>query len=265
MMKRYIIVLLILGTNICSNIHAQSLEKQANNPLANMTSLNFHNHYAPKLTDAPSDAYMNTTWMRLAIPAVKGKLLFRISAPIVSLGKPYLDGATVDSKNGLGDINAFMSYNFIAEPDKTIGIGPLISAPTATQSALGSGKWQGGLAFVAFFCKSSAFQYGGLVTWQKSFAGSKDRGDAESLSVQPFAMVQLGKGFYMRSSATWYFDFMRDSYSVPLSLGVGKVIKVNNVAFNFFIEPQYAVLHSGTHPQFQLNIGANIQSLKKKK
>ncbi len=261
-MKRYIIVLLILGTFFCSKAYAQSLEKQANNPLANMISLNFQNYYAPKLTDAPSDAYINTTWVRLAVPMAKGKLLFRVSAPIVSLGMPYSDSFGIDTKNGLGDINAFMSYNFIAEADKTIGIGPLISAPTATNAALGSGKWQGGAAFVAFFCKSQVFQYGGLVTWQKSFAGSSDRANAESLAVQPFAMVQLGKGFYMRSSATWLFDFMSDSYSVPLSLGVGKVVKVHNVAFNFFIEPQYAVLHSGIHPQFQLNIGANIQFLK---
>ena len=262
-MKRHIIAFLILGTGICSNARAQSLEKQANNPLANMISLNFHNNYAPKLTDASSDAYINTTWMRLAVPAVKGKLLFRISAPVVSLGTPYFEGNTVDSKNGLGDINAFMSYNFVSKEDKTIGIGPLISAPTATTSALGSGKWQGGVAFVAFFCKSPVFQYGGLVTWQKSFAGEKNRADAESLAIQPFAMVQLGKGFYMRSSATWTFDLLSDSYCVPLSLGVGKVVKVHNVAFNFFIEPQYAVLHSGRHPQFQLNIGANIQFLKK--
>ena len=228
-----------------------------------MTSLNFQNYYAPKLTDAPSDAYINTTWVRLAIPMADGKLLLRVSAPIVSLGAPYSDPLNFDTKNGLGDINAFMSYNFIAEADKTIGIGPLISVPSATNTALGSGKWQGGVAFVAFFCKSPVFQYGGLVTWQKSFAGSSDRDNAESLSVQPFAMVQLGRGLYMRSSATWFFDFMRDSYSVPLSLGLGKVVKVQNVAFNFFVEPQYAVLHNGTHPQFQLNIGANIQFLKK--
>ena len=262
-MKRYLIGLLMLGTAACTDTQAQSLEKQANNPLANMISLNFHNNYAPKLTDASSDAYINTTWVRLAVPAAKGKLLFRVSAPIVSLGTPLTGTNTVKSQNGLGDINAFMSYNFVAETDKTIGIGPLISAPTATNNALGSQKWQGGVAFVAFFCKSPVFQYGGLVTWQKSFAGSNTRIDAESLAVQPFAMVQLGKGFYMKSSATWVFDMLSDSYSVPLSLGVGKVVKVHNVAFNFFIEPQYAVLHNGVHPQFQLNMGANIQFLKK--
>ena len=124
---------------------------------------------------------------------------------------------------------------------------------------VGPGGWA---AFVAFFCKSPLFQYGGLVTWQKSFAGSPSRGNAESLAVQPFAMVQLGNGYYMRSASIWSFDLRSGNYNVPLSLGTGKVMKINNIALNFFVEPQYAILHSGVQSQFQFNVGVNIQFIK---
>ncbi len=131
---------------------------QANNPLANMTALNFHNYYIPKLTDAPSDAYMNTSWIRFAKPLSEGKFLLRVSVPMSTVAMPGSSGS-VNAENGLGDINAFMAYSFISEPTRTVGVGPLVSLPTATADALGAGKWQAGLAFVMFISKSPIFQY----------------------------------------------------------------------------------------------------------
>ena len=74
-MKRFFIVILMLGA--MSGLYAQSneLRKQANNPLANMSSLNLHNYYQPRLTYSPSDAYMNTAQMRFAQPFADGKFM----------------------------------------------------------------------------------------------------------------------------------------------------------------------------------------------
>ena len=232
---------------------------QANNPLANMTALNFHNYYIPKLTDAPNDMYLNNAWIRFAKPFAKGKLLLRISAPINTIGVPDNTTGIVTSTNGLGDINAFVSYNFISKPTATVGIGPLISAPTATETALGTEKWQGGFAFVAFIAKSPIFQFGGLITWQTSFAGNEDRSKTNMASVQPFYFWQLGKGTYLRGAPIWAFDIENGNYHVPLALGIGKVVKMGDTVFNLFIEPQYSVLHQGVQPQLQIFTGINLQ------
>lgn len=232
---------------------------QANNPLANMTALNFHDYYAPKLTDAPNDAYMNTAWVRFAKPFASGKLLLRVSAPLGTIAMPNQNTGYVNAVNGLGDINAFLSYNFVSEATKTIGIGPLLSAPTATEDILGSGKWQGGFAFVAFIANSPIFQFGGLVTWQASFAGDDERSSTNFASVQPFYFWQLGGGTYLRGAPIWVFDIKNDSYAVPLALGLGQVIKVGNTVFNVFVEPQYSVLHNDTQAQFQVFTGINLQ------
>ncbi|WP_205589273.1 hypothetical protein [Mesonia aquimarina] len=90
---------------------------QANNPLANMTALNFQNYYVPKLTDAPDEAYLNTTWVRFAKPFAEGKLLMRVSAPFATVGMPNLSTGNVNAENGLGDINAFVSYNFVSKAE----------------------------------------------------------------------------------------------------------------------------------------------------
>ncbi|MEP1086324.1 hypothetical protein [Algoriphagus sp.] len=235
---------------------------QANNPLANMTALNFQNYFTPKLTNASDASYMNTTWIRYATPFADGKLLLRVSAPLSTIGTPDPVTDVVNTTNGLGDINAFLSYNFVSKPTTTMGIGPLISMPTASKEVLGSGKWQGGLAFVAFIAKSPVFQYGALVTWQTSFAGDSDRNGTNNSAIQPFYFFQLGKGTYLRGAPIWYYDFENDSFNMPMGLGLGQVVKVGSTVMNLFMEPQYTMLSKGTQPQFQLFAGINLQFTK---
>ncbi len=260
----YISALVMLLTFSAGSIKAQENNTtQANNPLANITALNFHNYYIPKLSNAPSDAYLNTTWIRFAKPFSDGKWLLRVSAPLNTVTLPNKVGS-VNTTSGLGDVNAFLSYNFYSKPTGTIGVGPLISSPTATDDLLGSGKWQGGLAMVVFMAKSPVFQYGGLLTWQASFAGDSDRNSTNMAAVQPFFMCQLGKGTYLRHVPIWAFDIENKSYHIPMGLGIGKVVKVNNTVFDLFLEPQYTVLSKGTQPQLQFYAGINLQFISKK-
>jgi hypothetical protein len=232
--------------------------QKANNPLASLTALNFQNYYTPALTEGPRGSYMNTAWIRFATPFAKGRFLVRASLPISTMAFPDSSG-TIHAKNGLADANAFVSWNFISKPAMTIGAGPMVTFPTATDSLLGAGKWQGGLAFVVFIAKSKIIQYGGLITWQASFAGDKDRPNTNLLVVQPFYFFQLGKGIYLRGAPMWVFNFENGTYNAPLALGIGKVVKLNKAVCNLFIEPQYTVLSWGTQPLFQLFMGINLQ------
>lgn len=264
-MKKNILQFIVLFCAILTitaqdNDNKKSSGAQANNPLANMTALNFHNYYIPKLTDAPSDAYLNSSYLRFAKPFSSGKLLLRVSAPFNTVSLPNASGNVV-SENGLGDLNVFLSYNFISKANATVGIGPMITAPTASNDILGTGKWQAGFAAVAFVVKSPVFQLGGLLTWQTSVGGDELRNGTNNSALQPFYFWQLGKGTYLRGAPIWYFDFKNDAYSIPLALGIGKVVKVGNTVFNCFIEPQYSMLHQGTQPQFQIFTGINLQFL----
>jgi hypothetical protein len=265
--RLFLIVLLLTSV---LNLNAQNTSEedkksnaaaQANNPLANMTALNFHNYYIPKLADAPSEAYLNTAWIRFAKPLANGKLLLRVSAPLSSIGMPD-DKGTVNTTSGLGDVNAFLSYNFISNSTTTVGVGPLVAAPTATQTALGIDHWQTGLALVAFFARSPQFQFGGLITWQTSIGTKGNETGSNLAAVQPFYFWQLGKGTYLRGAPIWVFDIENEAYHLPLGLGIGKVLKVDTTVFNIFIEPQYSMLTQGTQPQFQLFAGVNIQFMK---
>lgn len=230
---------------------------QANNPLANMTAFNLQNYYIGELTESDKDA--NQFWLRFAKPfSVLGtNWLMRASLPVNSFPTPPQG----DTETGLGDFNIFAAYLFdMGDPALSVGLGPQLTVPTATDDALGSEKWSAGLAHVLFNARSPKFQYGYLLTWQHSFAGADDRADVNVGAFQPFAFYQLGGGLYLRSAPIWVYNFENDDYSVPLGLGIGKVITRGKTVFNFFVEPQYSVADEGPGwPEWQIFFALNMQ------
>lgn len=238
---------------------APAAAAQANNPLANMTAFNLQDYYIGKLTG--SDDSANQFWLRYAKPFSVGNTnwIMRASLPINTYPTPPVG----DKETGIGDFNVFAAYLFdTGNPAVSFGIGPQLTIPTATEDALGSEKWSGGFANVLFNASSSKFQYGYLLTWQGSFAGEESRDDVNVGAFQPFAFLQLGGGTYLRSAPIWVKNFDNESYSVPLGLGAGQVIKQGKTVYNVFVEPQYSVADKGSgQPQWQVLLGFNMQFL----
>jgi hypothetical protein len=220
-----------------------------------MIALNFQNYYAPKLYGLP-DNLTNIFWIRYAQPV--GKVLVRASLPVNTF-----PAGQADPESGLGDFNVFGAYLATPEDAKTqFGIGPLLAAPTASDDALGSGKWQGGAAVVVFSAPSPQIQYGGLITYQASFAGDSERANTSLLVLQPFGFWQLGSGNYLRTAPLWIFNLETGDYNVPFGFGIGRVVKVGNIVFNIFLEPQFTMLHEGAgQPAFQVFTALNMQFL----
>jgi len=227
----------------------------ANNPLANMVAFNIQNYYYSELYG--TDATTNTAWLRYAQPF--GRWLMRASLPLPT--SPDRPG--VDSVSGVGDFNVFFAY-LVSDPSspKQFGIGPLLAAPTATNDALGADTWQAGAALVYFDGSSKLIQWGGLLTYQTDFSGD---GEPVNMSVlQPFLFIQLGKGVYTGTAPLWLFDFESNSYSVPLGVRLGKVMRTGHTVFNVFVEPQVTILHDGVgQPKVQFFAALNIQFLGK--
>ena len=239
---------------------ASDAAAQANNPLANMTAFNLQNYYIGRITETDQDG--NQFWLRYAQPfqAGGGNWLMRASLP-VSTFPVTADGGHA---TGIGDLNVFAAYLFdTGNPALSFGLGPQLTAPTAPDERLGSEQWSAGFANVLFDGRSSKVQYGYLLTWQGSFAGSDDRADVNLGAFQPFLFYQLGDGLYLRSAPIWVYNFDNDAYSIPLGLGIGQVIKRGKTVFNVFIEPEASVAYRGPgQPDWQIFAGFNMQFLK---
>lgn len=234
---------------------AADVAANANNPLADIRAVNFQNYYYSKLYGL-DDEVANTFWIRAAAPT--GRVLWRLSIPFATVPTP----GSPESEVGLGDTQLFAAYLAVQKPTLTFGIGPQLAMPTAASDALGSGKWQGGLAAVVFAVPDPKFQVGGLVLWQTSFAGDEERDDTNVLAVQPFAFWQLGKGTYLRAAPIWAFNLETGDYNVPFGIGIGQVVPVGRTVFNIFLEPQFTILHEGVgQPAFGLFLGLNMQFL----
>jgi hypothetical protein len=238
---------------------AQKEMEEANNPLASFVSFNVQDYYFAKLTD--TDEVGNTAWLRFISPIGK-KIIFRASVPLPT---KYLGNDTT-YQSGIGNINIFAAY-LLSKPKatSTVGIGPLVVAPTITEN-LGSKKWQLGGAFVYFNAKSSTLQWGGLITYQHSVGGSSDDPKASVAAVQPFYFFQLGKGTYLRGAPIWVFDLENNGINIPFGIGLGKVVPVDKIVFNIFLETQFAIYNKGGgQPIFTLFGGINMQFKTNKK
>lgn len=230
---------------------------QANNPLANMTAFNIQNYYIGGLTE--NDESANQVWLRYAKPFAVSDTdwLMRASLPINTFPTPPAG----DKETGIGDLNVFAAYLIdTGNPAVSFGIGPQLTAPSATEDELGSEKWSAGFANVLFNAESPRFQYGYLLTWQRSFAGDDDREDVNLAAFQPFLFCQLGGGKYLRAAPVWVYNLENDNYSVPLGIGYGQVFKRGNTVYNVFIEPQFSVADDGPNqPEWQVFLGFNMQ------
>ena len=228
---------------------------EANNPLTPKLGVNFQDQYVRKAYDV--DDWTNAFLFRSTIPHRIGGApqIARVTAPVVTAPSFDGDGRTT----AFGDVNVFDLFLSKHGPIE-IGLGPQLTAPTASKDEGGTGKWQAGIA-LAVVAPQSWGLAGGLVTWQHSFAGDDDRATQNNAALQPFFIVNLPQGWYLRSTATWTFDLARDHYAIPLGLGVGKVwVLGDGTSVNLFAEPQWTVAHDGAgQPKFQVFAGVNLQ------
>lgn len=222
-----------------------------------MTAFNLQNYYIGKLTESEDSA--NQFWLRYAKPFSVGETnwVLRASLPVNTVATPP-DGSKSTS---IGDLNIFSAYLFdTGNPAVSFGFGPQVTAPTASKDELGSEKWSAGLVNVLFNASSPKFQFGYLLSWQHSFAGSSTRETVNMAAFQPFAFYQLGGGTYLRTAPIWAYNLDNDNYSVPLGVGIGQVIKRGKTVFNIFVEPQWSVADKGPgQPKWQVYVGLNMQ------
>jgi hypothetical protein len=227
---------------------------EANNPLTPKITINLQDYYTPSFLGLPNKS-ANQFLLRGLLPhdLFGAPQLFRFTIPLANVPAPPGGQAT-----GIGDITLMDLFMF---PGKTVsfGVGPMLIAPTASSDALGSGKWQAGLAAIAVAPQSWGL-IGGLATYQQSFAGDSSRPNVRLLTAQPILFYNLPDGFYLRSSGTLNFDLEKHSYYIPVGFGLGKVFNIGDGAtMNAFLEPQYTVAYRGTAPRWQIYAGINFQ------
>ena len=227
-----------LGAHYATSAHGQdaSAVNDANNTLTPKITVNLQNYCTPSFYGLP-DKDANNFLLRGLIP-------MRV-AGVVNLLRFTLPLSTVPAfphgyETGLGDLALMDLFVFPGKP-MSFAAGPILVAPTATSKATGDGRWQIGSAGVVITPLSWGI-VGALATFQHSFADGLGREPQSALTFQPIVNYNLSNGFYLRYSAIWNFDFENHNGFIPVGLGIGKVLPINDkVTANVFLEPQYIV------------------------
>jgi len=158
---------------------------------------------------------------------------------------------------GLGDIT-LVPY-FVPDITQTTfaGYGAALTIPTATAQALGSGKWSGGPAALVAVT-GQPITWGGLVQQVWSFAGSNNRGDVNVSTVQPFFTCVLKKGWAVaiNSESTYNWLASSDPWTIPVTVGVSKVVNFSGRYVNFSVAPVYYAERPDYAPRGELRLNA---------
>lgn len=212
----------------------ESLAEKAQNPIANLISLPFQNNTTFGL-GPNQDRVLNVLNIQPVVPFALSKdlnLVTRTILPVVS--QPAFAG---QQRTGLGDINP--SFFFVPKPRGawTLGFGPTLLLPTATDQLLGSGQWGAGPAGVAVYTKG-AWVAGALVNQIWSFAGDRDRSAVSAFLVQPFLNYNLPGGWYLVSAPIITANWQSTSgqWILPVGGGVGRLFRVGRQPMNASIQ-----------------------------
>lgn len=151
-----------------------------------------------------------------------------------------------DGTSGFGD--TILSYLFSVPGPRNgrIGIGLSALVPSASKPQFGVGSWTIGPAIGEVrFTQARRAAYGYYVQTGFSFAGPAARRNQSAVTLQPFYVLRLGRGWSLRSAdATWAFDLHRGSTLVPVSLGVGRLFRAGDRSLNLILADSVTVIHA---------------------
>lgn len=251
--------------------HAQDgggdLRAATQNPISSLISLPFKFTFD---NGAPNgDANILNVQPVYPVTAGEWNLVSRLIVPIASApggvpnlpSNPGIGEVTGDTEFGLGDINYSLFLNPVETTTPFIwGAGASITVPSATNEALGSGKWSAGPTGVVLFQPDwGSVGLLGRQLW--SFAGPNGRGNVNSTLLEPFVNYNLDDGWYLLTdsviTANWELD--DDRWTLPLGGGAGKIFELGGQPMNIRAESYYNVVRPDAAPDW--TIGFTVQFL----
>jgi len=224
--------------------NADTLRKEAQNPIASLVSVPIQNNLNFNIN--PGQRTQDVLNIQPVIPVALTKdvnLIVRWITPIIWQPFPSSTPGTEVGTYGLGDMQPTFFFS-PSKPSKLIwGAGPIFQLPTATNKALGQGKFGIGPSFV-WLVQPGKWTVGTLVNNVWSVAGPSDRPDVNQMLLQYFINYNLQKGWYVGEmpiiTANWQAPNSQ-RWVVPVGGTLGRIMKLGpqpvNLQLGFYANP----------------------------
>jgi hypothetical protein len=167
---------------------------------------------------------------------------------------------------GLGDLTLLELLSPANSGNWVLGAGPTAIFPTATSHFTGQGKWQLGPSVVVGYLTKQFF-IGVFPQQWWSISGEHGRPDTNQMNLQPIATIFFGEGWSFGYSGNILADWTApspDVWTVPIGLGLGKVVKFGRLPVKIQLAVQYMPVHpriSGQEWNVQVQITPVIPKL----
>ena len=219
----------------------EDLQKASQNPIADLVSVPFQSN--TNFNAGPFNRTQEVLNIQPVVPMhlnADWNVISRTIIPLVSQPDPRIDSST----NGIGDItqSLFLSPS---NPGKLIwGVGPVFTAPSASDPILGTGKVLFGPTAV-FLTTPGHWVIGVLLNNQWSVGGDPLRPAVNAGLAQPFANYNMAHGWYLNTSPIITVNWLAASgekWTVPVGGGIGRVFRVGDQPVNASIQAYYNVV-----------------------
>lgn len=162
----------------------------------------------------------------------------------VDVPEPSGGGVNWTEKGGFGDLVLVSLLSPKSGEGLLWGVGPTFIFPTASDSALGQGKWQAGPAAVVLYL-GKEWIVGALAQQWWSFAGDSNRPDTSQANIQYFIQYLLPDHWQVGLAPNVTVNWKADSgnkLNFPIGLGVGKLVRFGKLPVKFTVEIDYSVV-----------------------
>jgi hypothetical protein len=226
---------------------ANKLAQLLANPVSNLWSLQFQfNNF--QLTN---DRWNNNLNFQPVMPVSLTSDLNLITRPVIQVynSVPYTDSLGNEQRTtNFGDWTQLelLSPAHTGSVDTglwILGLGPTFIFPTAGSVYTGQGKWQAGPALVVGYM-TKKFLFGFFPQQWWSFAGDASRPDTKQMNLQPLITFFFEGGWNVGYSGNILADWEAPSnnrWTVPVGIGVGKVVKFGRLPVKISLAGQYMV------------------------
>lgn len=223
---------------------ANKLAQELANPVANLWSMQFQfNNF--QLTNNRWNYNLN---FQPVMPVSLTKDINLITRPVIQVynSVPY-ESSTTGAKErttNFGDWTQLELFSPAHSGCWLLGFGPTFIFPTAGSVYTGQGKFQVGPALVVAYM-TPKFILGVFPQQWWSYAGDPSRANTSQINIQPIANLFFEGGWNVGYSgnitASWK-EPGDNRWTVPIGIGVGKVVKFGRLPVKIGVAAQYMVL-----------------------
>jgi hypothetical protein len=244
---------------------ASELNRQLTNPVSSLWSIsNQFNNFEL------NNGHWNNNWnFQPVLPLSLTKdwnLITRPVMPFYNIVPHETAPGQFERAAGLGDLALLELLSPAHSGNWVLGAGPTFIFPTATSHFTGQGKWQAGPSVVVGYLTKEFFLGVFPQQWW-SIGGEHGRPDTNQMNLQPIATIFFGDGWSIGYSGNILADWTapsEDVWTVPVGLGLAKVVKLGRLPVKVQLAVQYMPVHpriSGQEWNVQISITPVIPKL----